>query len=204
MAEQLLKHFFSEDLKVNFTTAINYDMDGVINHFIKSDPSVFNYVNAIGLNYLDVAIYGGRHQMVELLIKYGFDVNEKGHHDFTPLHRVWSKTHIARILIRHGANIHARTIHGCTPLHKAASNGFSDVAELLIQNGAEIDAKSNTKDTPLMMALANRSFKTIKCLSKLGASMKNRNDQGMSPLEVAIGRNRTPLSFKVLVFNMCC
>ena len=109
-------------------------------------------------------------------------------------------------MIRHGANIHSRTIHGCTPLHQAALNGFSNVAELLIQNGAEIDAKNNTKDTPLMMALAN-SFKmqieTIKCLSKLGASMKNRNDQGMSPLEVAIGKNLTPLSFKVLVFNMC-
>ena len=105
-------------------------------------------------------------------------------------------------MIRHGANIHSRTIHGSTPLHAAAFDGFSNVADLLIQNGAEIDAKSNTKDTPLMMALANMSFKTIKCLSKLGASMKNRYDQGMSPLEVAIGKNLTPLSFKVLVFNM--
>ena len=203
MAEQLLKHFFSEDLKVDFKIAIQFEMDGVIDHFIKNDPSVFNYVDAVGLNYLEIAIYEGRHQMVELLIKYGFDVNDKGNNDFTPLHRVWSKTFIARILIRHGANIHSRTIHGYTPLHAAAFDGFSNVADLLIQNGAEIDAKSNTKDTPLMMALANMSFKTIKCLSKLGASMKNRNDQGMSPLEVAIGKNLTPLSFKVLVFNMC-
>ena len=141
--------------------------------------------------------------MVELQIKYGFDVNAKGNNDNTALHKVWSRSHIARILIKHGANIHSRTTHGWTPLHQAALNGFSNVAEVLIQNGAEIDAQSNTKDTPLMIALANRSFETIKCLSRLGASIKIRNDQGMCPLEVAIGKNLTPLSLKVLVMNMC-
>ena len=142
--------------------------------------------------------------MVELLIRYGFDVNAKANHDDTALHYVSHSTKMAKILIDNGANVNAKTTHGCTPIHMQAVHSLSsNVIEFLIINGAEIDAKSNKKETPLMMALANRKFEIISCLSKLGASMKNRNDQGMCPLEVAIGKNLTPLSFKVLVFNMC-
>ena len=204
MAEQLLKHFFSEHSKVDFKTAIQYDMDGVIDHFIKSDPSVVNSVNSLGQNHLYFAVHRNRHQMVELLIRYGFDVKAKASHDDTALNYVNHSTKMAKILIDNGANVNAKTTHGYTPLHSMAADDLrSNVIEFLITNGAEIDAKSNKNETPLMMALANRRFEIIKCLSKLGASMKNRNYQGMCPLEVAIGKNLTPLSFKVLVFNMC-
>ena len=203
MAEQFLKHLFSEDLKVDFKIAIQYDMDGVIDYFIKSNPSVVNSVDSL-YDYLYYAVERNRHQMVELLIRYGFDVNAKANHDDTALHYVSHSTKMAKILIDNGANVNAKTTHGCTPIHMQAVHSLSsNVIEFLIINGAEIDAKSNKKETPLMMALANRKFEIISCLSKLGASMKNRNDQGMCPLEVAIGKNLTPLSFKVLVFNMC-
>ena len=179
-------------------------MERVIDYFIKSNPSVVNSVDSLGRIYSHFAVERNRHQMVELLIKYGFDVNAKGYFETTALHHVSDSTKMAKILIDNGANVDAKTTHGCTPLHSMAIHDLrSNVIEFLITNGAEIDAKSNKKETPLMKALANRRFEIIKCLSKLGASMKNRNDKGMCPLEVAIGKNLTPLSLKVLVFNMC-
>ena len=174
------------------------------NPIIKSNPSVVNSIDSVGQNYLHFAVQRKRHRMVELLIRYGFDVNAKANNNATALHYVSHSAKMAKILIDNGANVDAKTTHGCTPLHSMAIHDLrSNVIEFLITNGAEIDAKSNKKETPLMKALAKRRFEIIKCLSKLGASMKNRNDQGMCPLEVAIGKNLTPLSLKVLVFNMC-
>ena len=174
------------------------------NPIIKSNPSVVNSIDSVVQNYLHFAVQRNRHHMVELLIRYGFDVNAKASHDDTALRHVSHSTKMAKIFIDNGANVNAKSTHGCTPIHmQAVHESRSNVIEFLITNGAEIDAKSNKKETPLMKALAKRRFEIIKCLSKLGASMKNRNYQGMCPLEIAIDKNLTPLSFKVLVFNMC-
>ena len=127
MAEQLLKHFFSEDLNVDFKIAIKFEMDGVIDHFIrnmnnfiKSNPSVVNSIDSVVQNYLHFAVQRNRHHMVELLIRYGFDVNAKANNNATALHYVSHSAKMAKILIDNGANVDAKTTHGCTPLHSMA------------------------------------------------------------------------------------
>ena len=140
IAEALLKKFHGSS--VNFVTAVQFEMYGIMEHFIQNDPNIVNNVDPFG-------------------------------------------------------NTH---------LHWAAQKGNTSAAKILIHYGADINSKSNEGDTPLMFAISHGHFEVVNCLYKSGASMTERNFDGMTPLEVALKQrgNRTPLSFKVLVFNMCC
>jgi ankyrin repeat protein len=78
-----------------------------------------NAKNVDGWTPLHEAAFGGRKEIVELLISNGADVNAK-HDGF-----------------------------GTTPLHRAAYRGHKEIVELLIGKGADVNAKNANGETPI-------------------------------------------------------
>lgn len=88
-----------------------------------ADP---NYVDDVGfpslIATLSCADRADRYQILELLLSFGADVQQRGHNDYTPLHYAANLEDIPamKLLLAHGADLNARTrIDDCaTPLEE--------------------------------------------------------------------------------------
>lgn len=105
--------------------------------------------------FVTAAAYGGKTEILEILIKSGGDINEnlcdwRG----TPLHAAVTegKVDTVKYLIRHGAALNATDSQGNTPLHDAVSNRQIDCIYELIAAGADKSVKNMDDKTPLDLA----------------------------------------------------
>ena len=84
---------------------------------------------------LYLVLTSGHFEVVELLLKYGADINASGLDSDTVLH--WASMRgyqkLVRQVLEHGANVHVKNREGKTPLQVARQ----DMVELLLQFGAE-------------------------------------------------------------------
>ena len=88
-----------------------------------ADP---NYGNHSGFPSLIAALSGSdrpdRYEILELLLSFGADIQQRGHNDYTPLHYAANLQDIRamELLLAHGADLNARTrIDDCaTPLEE--------------------------------------------------------------------------------------
>ena len=117
IAEALLKKFH-DGSSLNFRTAVQFEMYGIMEHFIQNDPNIVNYVDPFGNTHLHYAVFRKIPKMIELLIKHGFYVNHKGNSNITPLHMAWHGPSI-KILIDYGANIYTKSSEGMCPFEVA-------------------------------------------------------------------------------------
>jgi len=85
------------------------------------------------------ASIGGYKDIVELLLKYGVDVNARSITDSTPLIFASKHNHkdIVKLLLKAGAEVNAKDNDGWTALKWASHNGHRDVVKLLKQYGAK-------------------------------------------------------------------
>lgn len=79
--------------------------------------------------------------IVDLLLKYGADVNHRSKEGSRPLDRVVNPD-VTKYLIKKGADVHTKTDDLYTPLHYAVMNDRLDVANVLLEAGIERDAKT--------------------------------------------------------------
>ena len=119
-------------------------------------------------------------RLVELLLRYGADVNVKTDVKETPLHAaaICRNDNIIWLLANAGADINAVDEYGETPIHKAAVAGGYWTCKTLVELGANINAKSTGlyKVTPLYNLLKHLSsveqaegIETARGLIELGA-----------------------------------
>lgn len=85
---------------------------------------------------------------VELLIKYGADINRPNPDGETPLIDVvrWGNCEAARVLLQAGADVNLPDRNGNTPLHWAAQNNDLKITKILLGSGASIDARNKAGD----------------------------------------------------------
>ena len=100
-----------------------------------ADP---NYEASDGFPSLIAALSSDRDDIeaiLELLLKHGADVQQRGINDWTPLHWAVSQhdASLVRRLLAHGADPLAHTrVDDCTsPLEDAEARGYDDLVELL-------------------------------------------------------------------------
>ena len=128
---------------------------------------------------LIVATKNDNYEIVQILLKFGYDVNEKDtkpslyQSNRTAIFEAASKPNskVLELLIQNGANVNQRDASTYTPLHRAALENCTKNVEILIQNGAEINAMSehSSGQTPLLFALWTRNVELIKLLLENGA-----------------------------------
>lgn len=78
-----------------------------------------------------------RYDLVELLLSFGADLQQRGVNDYTPLHYAAAKNdaRMVELLLAHGADPTAKTgiDNFTTPQEEAESRGFSQAAQILKQ-----------------------------------------------------------------------
>ena len=143
-----------------------------------------------------------RANLVQLLLKYGTEVNSLDEKDATPLHNASHELdlEVARVLVDHGANVNAVNTWGQTPFHrvfesKSHSKSRFGVAQLLLERGADVDTRDNSHVTLLHLASYKLDLESVRVLLDLGANVNVRNDQGQAPLHQVLLHNYNPESY---------
>lgn len=111
-----------------------------------------------GLACLHLAALNRQHQIMNLLMKKGADLNiQEGTSGKTALHLAVELHDIAsvKLLLSRGANVDAAMFNGCTPLHLAVGRQDAAIANLLCQSGADTMLRNMEDETALDLADGN-------------------------------------------------
>ena len=128
---------------------------------------------------LHLASANGHKNILENLLKYGFDIEAKETIGRTPLHLASAEgpVDVVECLIKHGSDIEAKGKYEDTPLHFASSNGYLDIIECLIRHGSDIEAKNKSKETPLHLATFGQHLDVIEGLIKHGSNIEAKDNR---------------------------
>ena len=115
------------------------------------------------------AAVAGKVKVVEVLVKYGADVNAISDSGSTPVRSACFMTHldIVKLLVMHNADIQRPNDNGGTCLINSVQS--VELCEFLLQNGANVNAQDIQKKTALHYAIQEHRFETTKLLLKYGA-----------------------------------
>ena len=148
---------------------------------------------------LIVATQNDNPEIVQNLLEYGYDVNEKdtvrgywsSEQNWTAIFEAAKKpdSKVLEILIKYGANVTQRDMTGFTPLHIAAKENNTKNVEILIQNGAETNVTNIPNFTPLLYALWQENVEMVRALLEHGADPTIPKDDPYS------GRILNPLTY---------
>jgi ankyrin repeat protein len=130
----------------------------------------------------------GQTEIVEMLLRNGYDVNRKTSSGGSYLQDAALKGSVkmAALLIQYGARVDASNVTGGTALHDAALGGSPAVIDLLLEHGAKIDAADHESGaTPLMMAASMGRTEALQTLLKRGADPHLKDRNGRTALDRA-------------------
>lgn len=120
-----------------------------------------------GLTPLYIALSNKDFQMMEILIKYGSNVNtlttDGWCHTYTVLYEAskhWGHDKFVKLLIANGADISIPADDGYTPLHIAAACDNVSVVKLLLENGANMNTPDENGRSPQRLAFEYGHTKT--------------------------------------------
>ena len=150
-----------------------------------------------GYTPLMLAASKGRHQVVELLLSHGANINARyidppgyGSSDqgATALGFAAGAGHmpIVKLLLSKGADVSLKKTNGYTPLIDALNLGHQEVAKILIANKADVNAETIEHITPLKAALREKNLQMAQFLFDKGADVNARNINGSTPLLAAV------------------
>lgn len=131
-----------------------------------------------GSTPLQWAVYDGKTEEVQRLLKAGADVSIANNYGVTAMELAAEvgNTAILRLLLDAGANVDSPNPDGQTALLAVARTGNVEAAQLLLDRGAKVDAKEKFGgQTALMWASARRHPKMMELLISRGADVNARS-----------------------------
>lgn len=133
------------------------------------------------------AIYHKQLQILELLLKYGANMNFDNDIVHTPLHFVISdprcsdlsedyKLKVVNLLLDYGADAEIRGEFGATPLIIAVQKKYVKIIRVLLHYEASTEVSDDLDKSPLSIALDHSSNEIIQMLLERGAKIDIDND----------------------------
>lgn len=143
---------------------------------------------------ISYAAFNGKHEIVQLLIGAGADVNRANDRTMTPLMFASIRkdnTAVIKQLLAAKVDVNARSQNGNNALMTAAINGATDAVGLLVEAKAEVNAKDNEGHTALMSA-ARVDLQMANVLLVAGADVNvvSSPPSEVSALSMAVLANR--------------
>lgn len=139
---------------------------------------------------LIIAVLHDREDLVELLIKYGADVNLHTEPYDIPLLIAIKKGNfkIVKLLVENGAKYNGDPKWRTQPLHVAAHEGHIEIAEFLLEKGADINLSESERDKtkPIYKAVYGNKIDMVKFLIDKKADLNFNNLCSVTPLTRAI------------------
>lgn len=116
-------------------------------------------------------------QALELMYKYGANMNVRGYGQMTPLHNSAYMGYLGNIqtLLNLNVNINAKDKNGNTPLHLAVKNGNIAAAKILIEAGAKTNIKNEDGFTVVELAESGNVYQSLS-LKAIIQQAKDRQD----------------------------
>ncbi|KAH9997429.1 ankyrin repeat-containing domain protein [Russula compacta] len=116
------------------------------------------------------ASFNGRAEDLQLLLRYGTDVNV-GDDERTPLYWASASRELktVRLLLAHGVDVDAQTQVGNTSLYRASEDGYFEVVETLLSHGANVHIRGENDLTPFQVATSGGHSEIAQLLLEYGA-----------------------------------
>ncbi|KFP17449.1 Ankyrin repeat and SOCS box protein 10, partial [Egretta garzetta] len=118
---------------------------------------------------LHIAARHGLADHVQLLLRYGAELEAKNEEGQTPLNAACAQPHkpedmdryyqVCQLLVERGASVHAADRDRQHPLHLACKNANAQVAELLLARGANVNVMNYSGNTALHNILQATAYK---------------------------------------------
>ena len=148
------------------------------------------------LTPLHMAASCGYHDVLELLLEAGGNVNMQDSWGRIPLHLAKDQR-MAKLLLDEGSYLHKEDASRNTPLHNASMHGRSDVVKFLLEDGADPNRSGMGGKSPLhSMFYCNpsKSKDIAKLLIDNGADVNMVADNGHTPLWFALRMKHTEVA----------
>ncbi len=125
--------------------------------------------------------------VVELLIKYGVNVNKAGIDKNTPLLCAAASgcADTVEHLLKAGAHVNIQGVQSCTALITASSHGFLRIVNSLLKYKADVNIQEISGNTALMHAAMNNRKEVVQVLLQHGADCSIKNNQRKDALTLA-------------------
>lgn len=133
----------------------------------------------------------GYQGVVDILLKYGADIDASDSENYTPLIEALTNEHYRTsiLLIENEADINKKTVYDATAIYVATQNRMVEVVELLIGKGANLDVVGE-QGTALHVAISGELSKTTSKICEMlinaGADVNSLSIDNGTPLDMAI------------------
>jgi ankyrin repeat protein len=136
---------------------------------------------------VEYIIINKKNNILELLIKYGFDINKEYNERSLLYISVWlNNINACKILLNNKANInYKRKNNETTSLYKAVENNYCNFVKLLLENDADININSKDGVSPIFVAITNNNFKIINMLLDKCNNINEITTLGITALYIA-------------------
>lgn len=158
-----------------------------------------NTVLNTGSSLLMLAAQRGNVAHVDLLLRYGADVNQrdetssKNRGDSALLTALRAGHEmVVRRLLEVGARLDVRTMWDLTPMHMAAQGNCIPCLNLLLEKGQSINphADAGRGETPAMLAAARGQLEALQWFAVHGVDLNERDADGKTALDWAVFFNK--------------
>lgn len=148
-----------------------------------------------------LAIVKGNKDTIDLLLKYGADINHKYEEGLTPIFFSMTQNDLSLIkhLVERGADITALDKDNNNVLSyyvriKKYNDSVYPIIKYAVEHGVNINQQNKNGLTPFISAIINNDLPLVKYLVSLGADINMKNNKGLTPLQYAIAENNLSIA----------
>ncbi len=189
--------FIDNDYKTILYIPIKYNYYDVVKLLLEYNVKnigepIISIKDGSGLIPLHYAINFNNTQMIQLLLKFGSNVNDKNNQGFNSLHQaIFIRSYpLIKIILEYDIDINARTYNGETALHMAINFELDDIIQLLLDKDIDVNILDYDHEYSSLHYAINLNNKfAIKLLINHNVNINSQDVLGNTPLHYGIIEN---------------